>query len=62
MVDAVRLKTVECPKGICVRFVGADVLAVSAHDPTHADTDPSVLRGSKKERSAAKQVSASWKQ
>ena len=52
VVDTVRLKAVECPKGICVRLVGTDVLAVSAHDPTHADTLAS----------AEKQISASWKQ
>ena len=52
MVDAVRLKAVKCPKGICVRLVGTDVLAVATDDPTHADTLAS----------AEKQVSASWKQ
>lgn len=62
VVDAVRLEAVECPKSFCVRLVGTDVLAVPTHDPTHTDTDPSVSRGNKKERSAEKQTSASWKQ
>ena len=52
VVDAVRLKAVKCPKGICVRLVGTDVLAVATDDPTHADTLAS----------AEKQISASWKQ
>ena len=52
VVDAVRLKAVECSKSFCVRLVGADILAVATDDPTHADTLAS----------AEKQISASWKQ